>query len=379
MSDFTIPCKGIVSYSQHEWKMEDLWTREPREDEFLVEMIATGICHTDVLGYGGIYPRVLGHEGGGRIVKLGSEKQRSQFKEGDFVILSAASCQNCLYCETKHPAYCTNHAALTSGANEANFVLASDTSKVIGGGFFGQSSFASLTPVKVSCASNVSDQVKDAEELKRLAPLGCGMMTGAGAITHVGQCEPDDVVAVVGLGGVGLAAICAAKRRGVKTIIAVDVLESKIEIAKTMGATEGLHSHPKILEDKRQDFPTALTEVTPHQLGCTHILDTSPSVAVLSGCLEALRSNGMVLLVGAKPPRAKLELDILTHMMHGRRLVGVIEGDRDPAEALPELVQWALDGSLPVDRMLTRFPATQFEAAVKGMEQGEVIKSLLIW
>ena len=63
MSDFTIPCKGIVSYSQHEWKMEDLWTREPREDEILVEMIATGICHTDVLGYGGIYPRVLGHEG----------------------------------------------------------------------------------------------------------------------------------------------------------------------------------------------------------------------------------------------------------------------------------------------------------------------------
>lgn len=63
MNGFTIPCKGIVSYSQHEWKMEDLWTREPREDEFLVEMIATGICHTDMLGYGGIYPRVLGHEG----------------------------------------------------------------------------------------------------------------------------------------------------------------------------------------------------------------------------------------------------------------------------------------------------------------------------
>lgn len=231
----------------------------------------------------------------------------------------------------------------------------------------------------MSCASNVSDQVKDAEEMKRLAPLGCGIMTGAGAITHVGRCEPDDVVAVVGLGGVGLAAVCAAKHCGVKTIIAVDVLESRIEMAKTMGATEGLQSQPKLLADKGQDLPAALKELTPHRLGCTHILDSSPSVAVLSGCLESLRSNGMVLLVGAKPPRANLELDIFMHMMNGRRLIGVIEGDRDPAEALPELVQWALDGTLPVDRMLVRFPAAEFEAAVKAMDQGEVIKGVLVW
>lgn len=62
-SEYTIPCKGIVAYSQHDWKWEDLLTREPREDEFLVEMVATGVCHTDISGYGGIYPRVLGHEG----------------------------------------------------------------------------------------------------------------------------------------------------------------------------------------------------------------------------------------------------------------------------------------------------------------------------
>ncbi|QDS75619.1 hypothetical protein FKW77_006702 [Venturia effusa] len=175
-------------------------------------------------------------------------------------------------------------------------------------------------------------------------------MTGAGAITHVGQCKPDDVLGVVGLGGVGLAAICAAKSLGVKTIIAIDLLASRIELAKGMGATIGLQSDKDGLDGK--DLQTAIKELTPEKLGCTHILDTSPSIAVLDACLEALRNNGTVLQVGVKPVGGKLELDLLQHMVHGRRLVGVIEGDRDPAEALPELVEWCKNGTLPVGQML---------------------------
>ena len=141
------------------------------------------------------------------------------------VILSAAACLNCLYCNTGHPAYCIDHAKVTLAANEPSFVLASDKSKVIGGGYFGQSSFASPVPVKVSCASNVTQQIRNAEELRLFAPMGCGIMTGAGSITHVGRCQPEDVVGVVGLGGVGLAGVCAAKKLVVKNIIAIDVVE----------------------------------------------------------------------------------------------------------------------------------------------------------
>ncbi|KAG8627744.1 hypothetical protein KVT40_003617 [Elsinoe batatas] len=264
MSRYTIPCKGIVAYSKHDWKWEDLLTREPEVDEFLVDLIATGVCHTDITGYGGIYPRVLGHEGAGLIISLGSDKLKSKLAEGDLVILSAASCHDCHYCNTGHPAYCQNHAAVTLRANEPTFVLASDKSKVIGGGYFGQSSFANPTPVKVSCAANRS----------------------------------------------------------------------------------------RMSADGHEDMSAALRSKSPGSLGCTHILDTSPAVAVLSGCLEALQNNGTVLQVGVKPVGAKLDLDLLTHMVHGRRLVGVIEGDRDPAEALPELVQWC---------------------------KGDVIKGVLIW
>lgn len=315
--------------------------------------------------------------GAGRILKLGSEKQKDKYKEGDLVILSAAACLSCHYCKTGHVAYCVEHAALTLNANEPVFVLASDKSKVIGGGYFGQSSFASVAPVKVSCAANVTELVKDAEDLRKFAPLGCGIMTGAGAITHVGKCGPEDVVAVIGLGGVGLAGICAAKERGVKTIIAVDVVASRIKLARELGATMGLLSSKDALGD--EELSEALKQITPEELGCTHILDTTPSVAVLAQCLEALQKNGQVLQVGVKPVGAKLEVDLLTHMVNGRRLIGVIEGDRDPAEALPELVQWAKDGVLPVERLLKEFPVTEFEEARQKMEEGVIIKSVLVW
>jgi Zn-dependent alcohol dehydrogenase len=315
--------------------------------------------------------------GAGRILRLGSKKQEAKFKEGDLVILSAAACLECLYCTTGHPAYCVQHSALTSQANTPTFVLASDPSKVFGGGFFGQSSFASPAPVKVSSAVNVTKSVRDAAELKLYAPIGCGIMTGAGTVTHVGKCGPKDVIAVVGLGGVGLAGLAAAKERGVGTIIACDVVASRIELAKKFGATVGLNTSKEGLGGK--SISEALKEVTPEGLGCTHILDTTPSVAVLSECLEAVRNNGTVFQVGVKPVGAKLELDLLPHMVHGRKLVGVIEGDRDPAEALPELLQWSKDGVLPLEKMVTEFPVAEFEKARAAMEDGSVVKSVLVW
>ena len=295
------------------------------------------------------------------------------------MILSAAACLNCLYCNTGHPAYCIDHAKVTLAANEPSFVLASDKSKVIGGGYFGQSSFASPVPVKVSCASNVTQQIRNAEELRLFAPMGCGIMTGAGSITHVGRCQPEDVVGVVGLGGVGLAGVCAAKKLGVKNIIAIDVVESRVELAKQLGATAGLVSSPDRLKERNVSLHDAIKEMTPQKLGCTHILDTTPSVFVLNECLEALRKNGTAFQVGVKPVGAKLELDLLPHMVNGRKLVGVIEGDRDPAEALPELVQWAKDGTLPMAKLTKEYPVKDFEAAKKVMEDGTVIKSVLVW
>lgn len=314
--------------------------------------------------------------GAGRVLRPGNS-QDSRFREGDLVILSAAACLKCQYCKTGHPAYCLDHTALTSQANDPTFVLANDKSTIIGGGFFGQSSFASPVPVKISCAANVTNLIKDAQELKMFAPLGCGIMTGAGTITHVSKSGPGDVVAVIGLGGVGLAAICAAKNAGVGEIIAVDLVPSRIELAKELGATRGLLSSPVVLGNR--GLGEVLKENTPEGLGCTHILDTTPSTAVLGECLEALQKNGAVFQLGIKPVGAKLEVDLMAHLVNGRRLVGVIEGDRDPVEALPELVQWSKEGVLPVEKMLKEFPLENFLKARREMEDGSTIKSVLVW
>lgn len=102
-------------------------------------------------------------------------------------------------------------------------------------------------------------------------------------------------------------------------------------------------------------------------------------MAVLGQCMETLQKNGQLLQVGVKPVGAKYELNLLTRMVNGRRLIGVIEGDRDAAEALPELVQWSKDGILPVEKMLREFGVRQFEEARQKMEEGAVIKSVLVW
>jgi Zn-dependent alcohol dehydrogenase len=149
-------------------------------------------------------------------------------------------------------------------------VLASDKTSVIGGGYFGQSSFASPVPVKLLCASNATEKILDVEELQSYAPLGCGTLTGADAITHGGKCEPDDVVRVIGVGGVGLAGSCSAKARDVEDIVAINVLEPRLELAKTMGATAGLVSEPELLKDKNIALYHAINEITPRKVGCSY-------------------------------------------------------------------------------------------------------------
>lgn len=155
------------------------------------------------------------------------------------------------------------------------------------------------------------------------------------------------------------------------------MVDSRIQLAKDLGATHTLNSSPDSLAGK--SMVDAIRALTPGGLGCSHILDTTPSVAVLEMSLESLQKNGQVLQVGVKPVGAKLELDCLQHMVNGRQLKGVIEGDRDPAEAVPELVQWCKDGVLPIERLVREFKVEEYEEGVKKMEDGSVIKCVLVW
>lgn len=183
-----------------------------KEGEILVEMVASGICHTDlaltVPEKGQTFPIVPGHEGAGyvRAVRPGVKKP---VKPGDAVLLSFDSCTLCPNCRAQRPAYCDVFAPLNLfGESDVFQASGANVSKGgVGGKFFGQSSFAKLSVVKETTVLPANDLIENEEELKLFAPLGCGIQTGVGAITNLVKASPDDIVLVTGLGGVGLSAV----------------------------------------------------------------------------------------------------------------------------------------------------------------------------
>ncbi|CAM1509746.1 Fc.00g000810.m01.CDS01 [Cosmosporella sp. VM-42] len=211
--------QAIVSHPPEARKrkciFEQVHVGEPAEYEAVVEMVASGVCHTD-LGCGTApdgtpgfpvhpYPRVSGHEGAAYVCAVGSKT--TKVKPGDAVLLSFAFCTQCRNCQFGDPGYCHKFSALKFTGTKNAFQFPKDAAQEIRGSFFGQSSFSKLTRVQETSLVNVSKLIRHKDDLKLLALLGCGFQTGAGTVTELASTKPDDKVAITGLGGVGLAAI----------------------------------------------------------------------------------------------------------------------------------------------------------------------------
>lgn len=206
MTDFPLITTAIVSDAPKDghvqWRKESVRLREPLADEILVHIVASGICHTDVAlsmtpedapGFTP-YPKVLGHEGAGVVERVGSAI--AHVKEGDKVLLSFDFCEkdDCYACAVEAPGYCNEFH--TKNIFSIPKVYQTEDGKNAGGLFFGQSSFSKLALVKGTSALNVHDLVKDVEELKLFAPLGCGYQTGAGAVAELADVGQRDEIAV---------------------------------------------------------------------------------------------------------------------------------------------------------------------------------------
>ena len=246
MSSTTSP--AIVTYApgpEPDLRYEQVEVSTALEDhQLLVQMVATGICQLEVhlstqaenLS-GCKYPRILGHEGAGYVRAVGAKVQVA--KVGDAVVLSYDYCGACGLCSQGTSAYCENFYRLNMlGDKGSTFRTTGNSPSPIFGGLFGQSSFSSLSVASEKTVVNVNGLLGDEAELKLFGPLGCGFQTGAGAVTIAGSAGPRDVVIVAGLGAVGFGAIMAARIARCKTIIAVDRVNSRLELAKQMGATD---------------------------------------------------------------------------------------------------------------------------------------------
>ncbi|MCW4353703.1 NAD(P)-dependent alcohol dehydrogenase [Hoyosella sp. YIM 151337] len=336
---------------------------EIRPDELLVRIVAAGICHTDLTFKAKVpAPAVYGHEGAGIVERTGAKV--SHVRPGDRVLLSFGYCGSCRHCRAAVPGYCSKMQQINASGFRADGspTLTRDGSPLYGA-FFGQSSFAQ----HVITSQNNVVVAKNVPDLAIAAPLGCGFQTGAGAVLNVLKLAPDDSLVIFGAGAVGLSALLAARMRGTKTLIAVDPVPSRRQLARELGATAVFEPGPHIV--------SRVHEATAGGAGCA--LDTTGKSSVVADALSALDSRGTLVVVGLGDTHALINVSEV--MLAGKTLRGCTEGDALPQEFVPQLLREHGRGRFPIDKLIVKYPFTAINEAVADMRAGRVIQPVLTW
>ncbi|KAL4816985.1 chaperonin 10-like protein [Aspergillus spinulosporus] len=300
-------------------KLEEITLDDIRADEVLVEIHATGICHTDFSCMNGTlpaaFPSVLGHEGAGVVLEVGEKVKH--VSKNDKVLLSFDYCGACSQCDEGHPAYCSEWVPRNFGQKrlDGSLTLADASGAKVHGNFFGQSSFARHTVVSSASVVKVPSDTR----LDLFSPLGCGIQTGAGAILNTLDVQPGKSVAVFGVGSVGMSAIMAAKLRNAKTIIAIDLQPQRLELAKKLGAT-----HTVLGSDT--DVVAQIQKISGSN-GVDYSVDCAGIPQVVEKALDCLGTRGKGATVGAPTPGVRAGVDVFSHLVMGRQYLGCCEGD----------------------------------------------------
>ena len=343
--------------------LEQLELEEPRPGEMRIRLVATGICHTDLHEHPGRHsphPIVLGHEGAGVVEKLGEGV--AGFEVGDHVILSGNSCGQCPSCLANRPTYCDLAMPLCFGGQRLDGSTALDGGAVHSH-FFGQSSFATHAIVPQHTAVKMDKDLP----LEKLGPLGCGVVTGAGAVIEALKVGYGDTIAVFGTGGVGLSAVMAARLVGARRIVAVDINRERLELARELGATDCIPADEDGIAEK-------IRAVTGRGVDFTFNTTTVPEVHSMA--LDGLAMNGTAGFVAA--PRGEWAPKMFAMLAGGRQLRGILGGDAHPGLFLSKLVDYWRQGRFPFDRLLTFYPFAEIDRAFADAHSGKAIKPVLL-
>ncbi|WP_158971451.1 zinc-dependent alcohol dehydrogenase family protein [Chachezhania sediminis] len=341
---------------------------DPREGEVLIEIRAAGLCHSDLSVVNGDRPRqlpmVLGHESAGIVRAVGPGVDR--FQPGDHVVsVFVPSCGHCGPCKAGRPALC-EPGAVANGLGE-----------MIGGGTRlsrdGQQVYH-MTGVACYAEHAVMSQnslVKiDLEVPLHLAALmGCAVLTGAGAVFNSGDVKPGTSTAIVGLGGVGLSAVMAAYAAGADTIVAVDVLDEKLEVAKQMGATH-------VVNSSREGAKDELRELT--KGGVQTAMDFTGNVNALRFAYDVTRRGGTTLTAGLPAPTAELKIPAVMLTAEERTVKGSYLGSGVPTRDIPRFLALHAQGRLPVEKLLTeRIRLDQINEGFDKLQAGKAIRQVI--
>jgi len=367
-----IQCKAAVAWEPKKpLTIETIEVAPPKAGEVRIKILATGVCHTDAYTLSGIdpeglFPCVLGHEGGGIVESVGEGVTR--VKPGDHVIpCYVAQCRECKFCKSPKTNLCSRVRA-TQGKG----VLPDGTSRFSCNGktlyhFMGTSTFSEYTVVaEVSCA-----KVNEKAPLDKVCLLGCGISTGYGAVLNTAKAEKGSTAAIWGLGAVGLAVIMGCKAAGCSRIIGVDINPGKFELAKQFGATECIN--PKDYDKPTQEVLVEMTDG-----GLDYTFECIGNVNTMRQALEACHKGwGTSVIIGVAGAGQEISTRPF-QLVTGRVWKGTAFGGYKSGDDVPRLVEEYMSGVLKVDEFITHnLPVEKINEAFSLMHNGESIRSIV--
>ena len=354
--------RAVVARAQGEpVTIETIEVPDPGPGEVLVAVKACGVCHTDLHYREGAindeFPFLLGHEAAGIVEEVGSDV--TEVAVGDFVILNwRAVCGQCRSCQRGRPWYCF----ATHNATQKMTLDGVELSPALGIGAFAE---------KTLVAAGQATKVDPAAPPEVAGLIGWGVMAGLGAAMNTGNVSRGDSVAVFGCGGVGDAAIAGAHLAGAHTIVAVDLDDRKLELARKFGATHTVNS-------SMEDPVEAIRAVTDGN-GVDVAIEAVGLPVTYQQAFNARDLAGTVVLVGVPNPEATLELPMIEVFGRGGSLKSSWYGDCLPSRDFPMLIDLYLQGRLDLDRFVSETIALdEVEEAFHKMERGEVLRSVVV-
>lgn len=361
--------KAAVLHEQNQpLEIEDVDISKPRPREVLIRPVAVGVCHSDLHFLDGSYPymlpTILGHESAGVVEEVGSDV--TYVKKGDHVITClSAFCGHCAKCLTGHLSLCTekNNAPITRPAEQEPRL--SQNGKPVHQ-FLNLSSFAELMLIHEHALVKIREDMP----MDRAALIGCSTTTGVGAVFHTAGVEPGSKVAVIGCGGVGLAAINGAAIAGAGQIIAVDMLDAKLDIAKALGATHTVNA-------SSGDAVNEVIEMT--QGGCDYTFEAIGLKATAEQAFKMLGQGGVATVIGMIPVGTMVELHGVDFLLE-KKIQGSNMGSNRFRIDMPRFVDFYLAGKLHLDQMIARhIKLADVNSALDALKTGEETRHVIMF
>ncbi len=372
MSDNFIKSRAAVAWGPNQpLSIEEVDVMLPKKGEVLVKIVASGVCHTDAFTLSGkdpegVFPAILGHEGGGIVEQIGEGVTSVQV--GDHVIpLYTAECGVCKMCRSGKTNLCS-----AVRETQGKGLMPDGTTRFYKDGepiyhYMGCSTFSEYTVLPEISLAKVNKEAP----LEEVCLLGCGVTTGMGAVMNTAKVEEGSTVAIFGLGGIGLSAVIGAQMAKARRIIAIDINESKFDLAKKLGATDCIN--PKDYDKPIQDVIVDLTDG-----GVDYSFECIGNVDVMRSALECCHKGwGESVIIGVAGAGQEISTRPF-QLVTGRVWKGSAFGGVKGRSELPGYVERYLAGEIPLQDFITHtMPLEDINEAFELMEKGESIRSVI--